>query len=66
MIADRYAMQRAFSALTLYSPFSVSIDLMRESAAMARSYGVKVYTLIFFENAEDIEYGLQKFGMRAR
>ena len=35
---------------------------MRESAAMARSYGVGHTHLA--ENAEDIEYGLQQFGMR--
>ena len=36
---------------------------MRESAAMARSYGVGLHTHLA-ENAEDIEYGLQQFGMR--
>ena len=59
--SDRYAMQRV--ALAPCSPFSVSIDLMRESAAMARSYGVGLHTHLA-ENAEDIEYGLQQFGMR--
>ena len=59
--SGRYAMQRV--ALAPCSPFSVSIDLMRESAAMARSYGVGVHTHLA-ENAEDIEYGLQQFGMR--
>ena len=59
--SGRYAMQRV--ALAPCSPFSVSIDLMRESAAMARSYGVGLHTHLA-ENAEDIEYGLQKFGMR--
>jgi len=58
---SRYAMQRV--ALAPCSPFSVSIDLMRESAAMARSYGVGLHTHLA-ENAEDIEYGLQQFGMR--
>ena len=57
----RYAMQRV--ALAPCSPFSVSIDLMRESAAMARSYGVGLHTHLA-ENVEDIEYGLQQFGMR--
>ena len=38
----RYAMQRV--ALAPCSPFSVSIDLMRESAEMARSYGVGLHT----------------------
>ena len=59
--SSRYSMQRI--ALAPCSPFSVSIDLMRESAAMARSYGVGLHTHLA-ENAEDIEYGLQQFGMR--
>ena len=59
--SSRYAMQRV--ALAPCSPFSVSIDLMRESAAMARSYGVGLHTHLA-ENAEDVEYGLQQFGMR--
>jgi cytosine/adenosine deaminase-related metal-dependent hydrolase len=58
---NRYAMQRV--ALAPCSPFSVSIDLMRESADMARSYGVGLHTHLA-ENVEDIEYGLQQFGMR--
>ena len=58
---SRYAMQRV--ALAPCSPFSVSIDLMRESAAMARSYGVGLHTHLA-ENIEDINYGLQQFGMR--
>ena len=59
--SSRYAMQRV--ALAPCSPFSVSIDLMRESAAMARSYGAGLHTHLA-ENVEDIEYGLQQFGMR--
>ena len=58
---NRYAMQRI--ALAPCSPFSVSIDLMRESAEMARSYRVGLHTHLA-ENVEDIEYGLQQFGMR--
>jgi cytosine/adenosine deaminase-related metal-dependent hydrolase len=58
---SRYAMQRV--ALAPCSPFSVSIDLMRESAEMARSYGVGLHTHLA-ENIEDIEYGLHQFGMR--
>ena len=58
---NRYAMQRI--ALAPCSPFSVSIDLMRESAEMARSYKVGLHTHLA-ENVEDIEYGLQQFGMR--
>ena len=59
--SSRYAMQRV--ALAPCSPFSVSTDLMRESAEMARSYGVGLHTHLA-ENVEDIEYGLQQFGMR--
>ena len=58
---SRYAMQRV--ALAPCSPFSVSIDLMRESAEMARSYGAGLHTHLA-ENIEDVEYGLQQFGMR--
>lgn len=45
------------------SPFSVSQDLMRESAAMARAYpGVRLHTHLA-ENQSDVEYSLEKFGM---
>ena len=57
----RYAMQRI--AIAPCSPFSVSMDLMRESARMARSYGVGLHTHLA-ENSEDIEYSLANFGMR--
>ena len=58
---DRYAMRRI--ALAPCSPFSVSMDLMRESAHLARAYGVGLHTHLA-ENSEDIEYSLAKFGMR--
>ena len=57
----RFAMQRI--AIAPCSPFSVSMDLMRESARMARSYGVGLHTHLA-ENIEDIEYSLANFGMR--
>ena len=57
----RFAMQRI--AIAPCSPFSVSMDLMRESARMARSYGVGLHTHLA-ENNEDIEYSLANFGMR--
>jgi cytosine/adenosine deaminase-related metal-dependent hydrolase len=57
----RYAMQRI--ALAPCSPFSVSMDLMRETARMARSYGVGMHTHLA-ENSEDIDYSLATFGMR--
>ena len=45
------------------SPFSVSADLMRESAAMARSYpGVRLHTHLA-ENQSDVTYSLENFGM---
>ncbi|MBS0316124.1 MAG: 8-oxoguanine deaminase [Proteobacteria bacterium] len=43
------------------SPFSVSRDLMRESAALARSYGVRLHTHLA-ENDHDIAYSREKFG----
>ena len=58
---ERFAMQRV--ALAPCSPFSVSMDLMRESAAMARSYGVGLHTHLA-ENVEDIDYSVATFGMR--
>ena len=58
---DRYAMQRI--ALAPCSPFSVSMDLMRETARMARSYGVGMHTHLA-ENSEDIDYSLATYGMR--
>jgi cytosine/adenosine deaminase-related metal-dependent hydrolase len=42
------------------SPFSVSRDLMRESAALARSYRVRLHTHLA-ENDHDIAYSLEKF-----
>ncbi len=44
------------------SPFSVSTDLMRESAALARAYGVRLHTHLA-ENIEDINYCRETFGM---
>jgi len=45
------------------SPFSVSMDLMRESALLARDKGVMLHTHLA-ENDEDISYSLQRFGCR--
>jgi 8-oxoguanine deaminase len=59
--ASRYAMTRI--ALAPCSPFSVSMALMRETASMARSYGVGLHTHLA-ENSEDIAYSLAHFGMR--
>ncbi len=42
------------------SPFSVSRDLMRESAVLARAYGVRLHTHLA-ENDHDIAYSRAKF-----
>jgi len=42
------------------SPFSVSRDLMRESAVLARHYGVRLHTHLA-ENDHDIAYSREKF-----
>ena len=61
----RYAMQRIVVAPC--SPFSVSCGLMRDAAALARSFrtggshGVSLHTHLA-ENDSDIAYTLEKFG----
>lgn len=45
------------------SPFSVSCDLMREAALLARDKKVMLHTHLA-ENDEDIAYSLEKFGCR--
>ncbi len=45
------------------SPFSVSTDLMKESAALARSYpGVRLHTHLA-ENQLDVDFSVEKFGL---
>lgn len=45
------------------SPFTVSQNLMRESAALARAYpGVRLHTHLA-ENSKDVSYSLEKFGL---
>jgi cytosine/adenosine deaminase-related metal-dependent hydrolase len=58
--AKRFAMQRIVVAPC--SPFSVSRDLMRESSALARQYGVSLHTHLA-ENQNDIAYSREKFKM---
>jgi cytosine/adenosine deaminase-related metal-dependent hydrolase len=58
--AERHAMQRVVVAPC--SPFSVSRDLMKESAALARSHGVSLHTHLA-ENVNDIAYSREKFNM---
>ena len=45
------------------SPFSVSRELMRDAALLARDKGVMLHTHLA-ENDEDIAYSLEKFGVR--
>ncbi|WP_226781773.1 8-oxoguanine deaminase [Oceaniglobus trochenteri] len=45
------------------SPFSVSRDLMRDAAILARDKGVRLHTHLA-ENDEDIAYSLANFGCR--
>ena len=60
----RYAMTRV--AVAPCSPFSVSRDLMVESARLARSFGashgVRLHTHLA-ENDNDVAYSLEKFNM---
>ncbi|SDG86201.1 8-oxoguanine deaminase [Propionivibrio dicarboxylicus] len=56
----RHAMQRIVVAPC--SPFSVSRDLMREAANLARSFGVSLHTHLA-ENDNDIAYSREKFAM---
>ncbi len=57
---ERHAMQRIVVAPC--SPFSVSRDLMKEAAALARSHGVSLHTHLA-ENVNDIAYSREKFNM---
>lgn len=59
---SRYAMLRI--ALAPCSPFSVSRDLMRASAELARSYpGVRLHTHLA-ETESDVAYSVQMFGLK--
>jgi 8-oxoguanine deaminase len=58
---SRYSMLRM--TLAPCSPFSVTRDLMRESAALARCYpGVQLHTHLA-ENQSDLDYSAEMFGM---
>jgi len=58
---SRHSMVRM--TLAPCSPFSVSQDLMRETAAMARTYsGVRLHTHLA-ENKSDVAYSLENFGL---
>ncbi len=54
----RHAMTRVVVAPC--SPFTVSQDLMRESAKLARSYGVRMHTHLA-ENDDDVVYTRERF-----
>ncbi len=56
----RYAMLRVVAAPC--SPFSVSRELMRDSAVLARALGTRLHTHLA-ENDHDIAYSRAKFGM---
>ena len=56
-----YAMHRV--ALAPCSPFSVSADLLRESATLARQYGVRLHTHLC-ETRDEERYLLEREGVR--
>ena len=56
---NRYGMVHV--ALAPCSPFSVTGDLMRESAILARSYGVRLHTHLA-ETMDEEAFCIQKFG----
>jgi len=58
--ASRHSMRRI--VLAPCSPFSVSRDLMRESAVLARLHSVSLHTHLA-ENDNDVAYSREKFGM---
>jgi 8-oxoguanine deaminase len=59
--ADRYGMIQIVVAPC--SPFSVTPDLMREAASLARSYGVHLHTHLA-ETLDEEEFCLAQFGHR--
>jgi len=56
-----FAMTRI--ALAPCAPFNVSADLLRESAALARQYGVRLHTHLA-ETLDEETYCLEKYGVR--
>jgi 8-oxoguanine deaminase len=58
---DRFSMLRV--GIAPCAPFTVSQNLMREAASLARSYGVRLHTHLA-ENANDVNYSLEHFGVR--
>ncbi len=66
-LIDRYHDARPGALLRIgiapCSPFSVSRELMRDAAILARDKGVMLHTHLA-ENDEDIAYSLERFGCR--
>lgn len=58
---NRYSMKQV--ALAPCSPFSVSEDLLRQTAIVARELGVRMHTHLA-ETKDEENYLLQRFGMR--
>ena len=58
---SRFSMRQV--ALAPCSPFSVSGDLLRETAALARQLGVRLHTHLA-ETRDEEQYTLEKFGLR--
>ncbi len=58
---DRFSMRQV--ALAPCSPFSVSGDLLRESAKLARSLGVRLHTHVA-ETRDEEQFTLERFGLR--
>ena len=57
---SRHSMLRV--VLAPCSPFSVTRDLMRESAVLARAHGVSLHTHLA-ENDNDVSFSREKFGL---
>ncbi|WP_336784884.1 8-oxoguanine deaminase [Paenibacillus sp. MMO-177] len=59
--ADRFSMLRV--GVAPCSPFSVSRDLLKESSALARSYGVRMHTHLA-ETMDEEQFCLERLGVR--
>ncbi|WP_217592397.1 8-oxoguanine deaminase [Cohnella sp. GbtcB17] len=59
--ADKFAMVRV--GVAPCAPFNVTSDLLRESAALARSYKVRLHTHLA-ETLDEEQYCLERFGVR--
>jgi len=66
-IIDAYHDETEFSMLRVFlapcSPFSVTTDLMKEAAALARDKGVCLHTHLC-ETRDEEEYSIEKYGRR--